>query len=63
MFEYIKWHDETLITTSIADSLAKMQKKKDKKKKMQKERRRMERIEKYENYEERKINGGKKDED
>ena len=44
LFEYIKWHDETLITTSIADSLAKMQKKKDKKKKMQKERRRIARM-------------------
>ena len=64
LFEYIKWHDETLITTSIADSLAKMQKKKDKKKKMQKERRRMVRIEKYEDYyEEREINGGTKNED
>lgn len=44
LFEYIKWHDETLITTPIADSIQKIQNKKEKKKKMQKERRRIARM-------------------
>ena len=44
LFEYIKWHDKTLISTPIVDSLIRIQRKKDKKKKMQKERRRIARM-------------------
>lgn len=44
LFKYIKWHDETLITTPIVDSLKRIQSKKEKMKKMQKERRRMARM-------------------
>lgn len=36
LFEYIKWHDETLITKPISDSFEKIQKKKEKEKKCKK---------------------------
>ena len=44
LFEYIRWHDETVGIKPIADSLEKIQKKNEKKKKMQKERRRIARM-------------------